>query len=269
MSLSASVTTVESSRLRRVTARSWTLYRFASNLEYVIITMGCTFTYHNLRGFVHVSDSEKESSLIHYILCYILIGLPLNYLQILMGQYSQLGAIFFKHMSPVGHGIGYAFLLNSFVWCCSYGMLMADFLMYCLACIDPELKWMVCPANSTQKCWDSKSDCMKDCINENVSISAYVYWKESYMQDPDFYPTHLTLGKPLFVRVVPLCICWSLIFALVSGGINKYKDIIRTNFYIGSIFILILLPVCFVTEGAGKGVEWMFYVNPASFLSVT
>lgn len=118
-----------------------------------------------------------DSNIIHYIVCYLLVGLPLNYLQILMGQYSQLGAIFFKHMSPIGHGIGYAFLLNSFVWCCHYGIIMGDSLMYLMACIDSELNWMVCPNASKVRCWDMNYDCKKNCIGEDVDTSAYVYWK--------------------------------------------------------------------------------------------
>lgn len=113
----------------------------------------------------------------HHIVSFVVVGLPLNYMQVVMGQYSQVGIILYKHNCPIGHGVGYALLFNSFLWCCYYGIQMADFLMYFLACIDVQLHWLVCPKGAQSRCWSANSECYQNCLSENISIASYVYWK--------------------------------------------------------------------------------------------
>lgn len=107
-----------------------------------------------------------------------IVGLPLCYMEVVLGHYSQLGVTLFKYLTPIGHGLGYTMVINAMIRCIYYGIVMADSMLYLLGSMQRELQWMNCPENSEKYCWgvNNMKNCTLDCINDRVQVSAYVYW---------------------------------------------------------------------------------------------
>lgn len=121
----------------------------------------------------------SDPTIIHFVVVYLLAGLPLFYMQVVMGQYTQLGVSVFKYLAPIGHGIGYTMLLNALLRCTYYGVLMADFAMFFITSVRAELQWMVCPEGSEDYCWglNDMKYCNSNCINENTEPSSFLFYK--------------------------------------------------------------------------------------------
>ena len=120
-----------------------------------------------------------EPCFIHHFLTYTFVGLPVYYMQVLFGQYTQLGTIIFKYMSPIGHGIGFSFIVTLFVNTIRNGLLLPEFIFYLLSTMYTELPWMECPEGRELECWTDHqiNNCTKNCINEHIQLSAFVFYK--------------------------------------------------------------------------------------------
>lgn len=100
-------------------------------------------------------------------------------MQVVLGQYSELGVTVFKYLAPIGHGLGYTLVVNSFLRCAYIGLLLADFIIYLLASFQRELQWMICPENSAKYCWglNNMKNCTNRCLSRGIDTSAFIYWK--------------------------------------------------------------------------------------------
>lgn len=123
--------------------------------------------------------SFSEGNIVHYTTLYIVFGLPAVYMQVVIGQYSQLGATFMKHMIPIGHGFSYILAINAATDTIENGIIMGNIVMYLLSTVQEQLLWMNCPVNHNEGCWGKESirNCSKDCINEDIEISSQVFYK--------------------------------------------------------------------------------------------
>lgn len=121
----------------------------------------------------------SDGNIVHYTTLYIVFGLPAVYMQVVIGQYSQLGATFMKHMIPIGHGFSYILAINAATDTIENGIIMGNIIMYLLSTVQAKLLWMYCPENHKEGCWgrDTSGNCTKDCINRNVQISSQVFYK--------------------------------------------------------------------------------------------
>lgn len=100
-------------------------------------------------------------------------------MQVVIGQYSQLGATFMKHMIPIGHGFSYILAINAALDTIGNGLIMGNLLMYLLICVQKQLLWMYCPTDYMQNCWgrNTMGNCTNDCINNDIELSAEVFYK--------------------------------------------------------------------------------------------
>lgn len=122
------------------------------------------------------------TSILNYVVFYFVLALPMVYMQIIVGQYSQLGVVFFKHLTPIGHGIGFVLCINTFWSCILKSVVMADVSLYLLSSLKAELPWMKCPPNN-KNCWVVNGACTRNCFTPDKNLSAFVFWQYLIQQD--------------------------------------------------------------------------------------
>lgn len=116
---------------------------------------------------------------LHCLITSLFFALPLIYIQLLIGQYTQLGVTCIKYLVPIAHGVHYILSLITIVNAYLMGTDMADFFMYFLNCMQANMQWMYCPPDSEDRCWGAEyaGDCNETCIKPNMHLSAYIFWK--------------------------------------------------------------------------------------------
>lgn len=124
-----------------------------------------------------------DGNIFHYTVLYIVFGLPAVYMQVVIGQYSQLGVTFMKHLIPIGHGLSYILCINALIDTVVNGLIMGDIIMYTIGSLQKELLWMDCPPNHLEGCWGRNTflNCSIDCLNESIKISSQVFYE--YVQE--------------------------------------------------------------------------------------
>lgn len=100
-------------------------------------------------------------------------------MQIVIGQYSQLGVTFMKHLMPIGHGFSYILCINAAIDSIENGVILGNIIMYLLSSVQRQILWMECPSEHKQNCFGKNTDkyCAKDCLNETMNISADIFYK--------------------------------------------------------------------------------------------
>lgn len=119
----------------------------------------------------------SDAGLFQHIVVYIFVILPLIYMQLTIGQYTQMGPIHFKHINPLMHGLGYVFIITCMIEIIQTNTYLADNLLYFLLTLQQELQWMICRGYK-ETCLDYKAiHSCHDCVKENTDLSAQLYWK--------------------------------------------------------------------------------------------
>lgn len=117
----------------------------------------------------------SDTGFTQYTVWTIFFCLPLLYMQLLLGQYTQLGTILFKYLSPIGHGVGFVLISNLFLKTIRNSLLLNDSVFYFMSSFRSELQWMNCSPRYKIPCWDKSKKC-KNCINSTYYMPGYIYF---------------------------------------------------------------------------------------------
>lgn len=85
----------------------------------------------------------------------ILVGKPLYYLELLLGQFSSRGCIKVYDMSPAVRGVGIGQCFCTIIVLSIYASVMALTIRYFLASFDDPLPWSMCRKEWNTTCVDS------------------------------------------------------------------------------------------------------------------
>lgn len=93
---------------------------------------------------------------IPYIIVLVLVGKPLYYMELLLGQFSSRGCIKVYDMAPVMRGIGVGQVISTCLVTTYYASLMALTIRYFIASFSDPLPWSQCKAEWNVSCIDSE-----------------------------------------------------------------------------------------------------------------
>ena len=102
---------------------------------------------------------------IAYMVMLMLCGLPLFFLELVLGQYSSRGPVkLFSHMSPGFKGLGYALVYISFLSVIYYNLIIAWAFYYTCVGFTSELPWTYC-GNTTLT--------SKECFQKDQELACF------------------------------------------------------------------------------------------------
>lgn len=107
-----------------------------------------------------------------YIVILILVGKPLYYMELVLGQFSSRGCIKVYDMSPIMRGIGVGQVISTCFVMTYYASLMALTIRYFLASFSDPLPWTVCREEWNVSCISSSVRNSSDFVSGNNSKSS-------------------------------------------------------------------------------------------------
>nr|XP_022911312.1 sodium-dependent nutrient amino acid transporter 1-like [Onthophagus taurus] len=212
--------------------------RWSSTYSYVssMLVSMCTIYYFDValehRNFRHMD-------FLMMIVSFILIALPLFYMQVLLGQYTQSGVICLRHMSPLGHGIAFGFLLVTFAHSIKLGIYAADFLTYLTQSFRYEIEWLGCSEKYRSVCWNGYEPCeVNNCLNETIKPSTYYYYRDVYCNRRGLNQ-NTTVQMPNLHRSMLILLFWLLVCLIINIYTIKFRKIITKLWTI--TFVLLIM----------------------------
>ncbi|XP_065369295.1 sodium-dependent nutrient amino acid transporter 1-like [Calliphora vicina] len=206
-------------------------------------------------------DNGGGAFVIPYIIVLFLVGKPVYYMEMLLGQFSSRGSVKVYDFAPIMRGVGYGQVLATGVVTTYYATLMALTLRYFVDSFYPTLPWSFCREEWGDTCIDSKSkadDFMQLAGTDVKTTSAEFYFINIILREKDTIDDGI--GYPSWSLAITLAISWLIIALIVIKGVKSSG---KASYFL-AIFpyciMLILLVRSLTLPGAFDGV--LYFLKP-------
>ncbi|XP_035700580.1 sodium-dependent nutrient amino acid transporter 1 [Folsomia candida] len=191
--------------------------------------------------------------LIPYLIVLVIIGRPIYYLEMCLGQFTSCGLVRAWSVSPLFKGIGFAVVLASFCVGTYYCTIMAVAIYYLVASFSKTLPWDYCDKNwGGDLCTDDGK------VNTNLTsqrTTSLYFHMEVFPQLPNVEDG---LGKIHWKLALSLLLAWIPIFLTLWKGVKSSGKVAYFTALFPYVVLLILLIRGVTLEGAGTGIEFFF-----------
>ena len=128
-----------------------------SQIEFILCSVSYAVGLGNIWRFPYlVYKNGGGSFLIPYFVSLLFIGLPMFFLEMVLGQFSGKGAtIIFRRICPIFSGLGWAMLCATIIVSLYYNVIVAWTLFYIFKGFASELPWTTCTEKSSYHCYDN------------------------------------------------------------------------------------------------------------------
>ncbi|KNC28897.1 hypothetical protein FF38_07364, partial [Lucilia cuprina] len=205
---------------------------------------------------------------IPYIIVLLLIGRPVYYMEVIIGQFSSRGCIKAFDMVPLMKGIAYGQVYATALATTYYASIMALTLKYLIASLSDVLPWTYCLAE-----WGSSCIATSESLDQGANVtnskrisSAELFFTKTVLRESENIDEGL--GSPNWDLVVCLMFAWLIIAVILVKGIRSSG---KASYFLAIfpyIVMFILLGRALTLPGSWDGIvyflkpQWSELLNP-------
>ncbi|CAF4709624.1 unnamed protein product, partial [Rotaria sp. Silwood2] len=224
----------------------------------------------------------KGAFLIPYFILYFLIGAPIYYLELALGQFSSRGPATAFILAKGWQGVGFAMIINSVLCMLYYNVIISWALFYLIASFRKNLLWKNCENWwNDERCFVPGIDSSPFTVNGtiyNCSESQFINKTEYLCEQIDekdrvtateqfFFQLLLNKSKrfedfgiPRLYPALSLLIAWIIVGACIIRGIKSSGKVAYFTAIFPYIVLLLLIIQSSLLNGAVQGIK--YYVIP-------
>lgn len=202
--------------------------------------------------------------MIPYIIVLVLIGKPIYFMEMVIGQFSSRGSVKVFDCVPAMRGVGVGQIVSVAIVATYYSSLMAMTLSYFASSFQEVLPWSMCKEEWNTTCIPSGAPADQDPINRSMiwsnetKSSAELYFLKDVLRAKDNIDDGL--GTPNWTLVSFLAASWVIVFLILVRGV-KSSGKASYVLAIFPYFVLSILLVRAVTlPGAFNGI--IYFLKP-------
>uniref|UniRef100_A0A1Q3FKX7 Transporter n=1 Tax=Culex tarsalis TaxID=7177 RepID=A0A1Q3FKX7_CULTA len=231
--------------------------KWGKNIEFLLSCVALSVGFGNVWRFPYTAFNNGGGAfVIPYLIVLFIIGRPVYYLEMVLGQFSNRGCVKVYDLAPAMRGIGVGQTIAIFTVITYYAAILAITFRYLVASFSVELPWSTCDPS-----W---IDCVDSNVVGNVSMgnggkvqsSAELYFRHTVLKKAASLDDGI--GSPDWKLVLCLVVAWTCITAILIRGIKssgKFSYFLAIFPYI-IIFILLIRSV--TLPGAWDGIKYFF-----------
>ncbi|XP_023305662.2 sodium- and chloride-dependent glycine transporter 1 [Lucilia cuprina] len=234
--------------------------RWASKTEFILSCLGYAVGLGNVWRFPYLCyRSGGGAFLVPYLLMLFFCGIPLFFMEIIMGQFSSLGCIGIFRLAPLFKGAGYAIVVVNIICTVYYSVIIAYPLMFLKHIFTAKLPWESCGnAWNTEHCIEVTEMANRNFTNRgDFKTPADEFFHLEILKISKGIDEIGTIQWPLFFGVL---IAWIMVYVCIIKGIETVGKVV----YFTATFPFIILFILFIRgvtlPGATKGI--LFYIYP-------
>ncbi|KAG4078938.1 hypothetical protein HA402_010890 [Bradysia odoriphaga] len=196
--------------------------------------------------------------LIPYFIVLFVVGRPIYYLEMIVGQFSSRGSAKVYDMVPAMRGIGYGQVTSVGIVSTYYVSIMALTLKYFWDSFQAPLPWSVCKVEWGSECTSSSNN--ESVVNSTVSLksSAELYFQNEVLKEKDNIDDGI--GVPDWKLSLCLLASWGCVLIILVKGVRssgKASYFLAVFPYVG--MGILLVRAC-TLEGAANGI--LYFIKP-------
>uniref|UniRef100_A0A182N361 Transporter n=1 Tax=Anopheles dirus TaxID=7168 RepID=A0A182N361_9DIPT len=157
--------------------------QWGKGIEFLMSCIAMSVGLGNVWRFPFVAlENGGGAFVIPYIIVLLLVGKPVYYMEMIIGQFSSRGSVKVYDMAPIMRGVGYGQILSTTIVTTYYASLMATTLRYLFDSFQSILPWAVCEDSWAGTCIPSGSgnlsvaNDVNDTVLSNRTSSAELYF---------------------------------------------------------------------------------------------
>ncbi|XP_063704592.1 sodium-dependent nutrient amino acid transporter 1-like isoform X2 [Culicoides brevitarsis] len=232
---------------------------WGNSIEFLLSCISMSVGLGNIWRFPFTAfENGGGAFLIPYIIVLLVIGKPMYYLEMTMGQFSSNGAVKMWDVIPILRGIGVGQILATTCVVTYYASLIAITLHYMVSSFSSELPWARCQPG-WENCVDSTLTAAdRENITSNVtrmSSSEYYFLNVVVKEKEDLTDG---IGYPSWVLAIYLFIAWVVIFLIIVRGVRSSG---KASYFLALfpyLVLFILLVRACTLEGSIDGIIYFF-----------
>uniref|UniRef100_A0A4W3KC56 Transporter n=1 Tax=Callorhinchus milii TaxID=7868 RepID=A0A4W3KC56_CALMI len=224
-------------------------------IEFTLAAIGYSVGLGNVWRFPFLCyRSGGGAFLIPFLIMLVLVGIPLLYMEIAIGQYLRVGPIkALAKVCPLFKGVGMASVAISFIMSIYYNLIITWALYYLINSFQNPLPWQSC--NNT---WNIPENCTDSITTSNTTVSAsQQFFDYNVLQKTEGLES---LGGVRWELFGLLILAWVIIYFCIFKGVSWTGKIV----YFTSLFPYVVLLAILINNvqlpGAIDGIK--YFVTP-------
>ncbi|XP_067866430.1 sodium- and chloride-dependent GABA transporter 1 isoform X2 [Heterodontus francisci] len=188
---------------------------WSRKIEFTLAGIGYSVGLGNIWRFPYLCyRSGGGAFLIPFFIMFVLLGIPLLYLEISVGQYLRVGPVeSLAKICPLLKGVGIATVAISFVMCTYYNLIISWAIYYLINSFQSPLPWHSC--NNT---WNILETCTDSITTNNMTVSAsQQFFDYNVLQKTNGLDN---LGNMRWELFGPLILAWVIVYFCIFKGVT-------------------------------------------------
>uniref|UniRef100_A0A8D8AYV8 Transporter n=3 Tax=Culex pipiens TaxID=7175 RepID=A0A8D8AYV8_CULPI len=242
--------------------------KWGKDVEFMLSCIAYSVGFGNVWKFPYTALKNGGGAfLIPYLVVLFIVGRPIYYLEMVMGQFSSRGCVKIYDMAPAMRGIGVGQTIAMFIVMTYYTPILAITFRYLVASFSAVLPWAKCDPSWTN-CIDSD---FAGQIMSNSTVppkaSAELYFLNTVMHKND--SLFDGIGTPDWRLTLCLLFSWLCVAIILIKGIKSSG---KASYFLAIfpyVIILILLVHACTLKGAFNGILYFLTPQWDQLLNVT
>uniref|UniRef100_A0A8C2X352 Transporter n=1 Tax=Cyclopterus lumpus TaxID=8103 RepID=A0A8C2X352_CYCLU len=232
---------------------------WSRQIEFTLAGIGCAVGLGNVWRFPYLCyRSGGGAFLVPYLLMLVVLGLPLLYMELTVGQYTRRGPVHaLATVCPLLKGVGIASVAISFIMCIYYNVVITWALYYLFSSFQAPLPWQNC--NNT---WNT-ANCTNHATNSSYSSTASQEYK--MLEQTSGVDEAGVVRWELFLILV---LAWVLIYFCIFKGVKSTGKVVYFTALFPYIILIALLINNAQLPGALDGISFFIVPEWDKLLSV-
>lgn len=216
-----------------------------SKLEFLLTCMSTSVGLGNVWRFpMKAYQFGGGAFFLPYLILLLIIGRPLYFLEMVLGQFSSKAALKVWNAVPAFKGVGYAQAITLSFVAIYYNYLMALSLLFAFYSMKSTLPWS-CEAVRTTLPVE---------IGNTTMTCAQEFWEKSVLNQSSGLGVMTSIQWPILAS---LALAWILVFLSVSKGVKSIGKVSYVTAIFPYIVLVALLVVSALKKGAIEGILYL------------
>ncbi|XP_071846711.1 sodium- and chloride-dependent glycine transporter 1-like isoform X2 [Apostichopus japonicus] len=257
--------------------------KWGSKMDFILSCLGYAIGLGNVWRFPYMCFTNGGGAfLMVYLLMLSLAALPVMVLEMLFGQFSNLGCVSVWRMSPLFKGIGFGMALISMYFCMYYNIIIAYTIYYMVASFKNPLPWSHCGNEwNSENCYTDASrtsniSATDASVTDASATDVTPFSTEDTMPDnsskvwaaEEFWENHVLgmtsglhdLGGIRWELLGCFWLAWIVVYFCIIKGVKTSGKVVYFTAVFPFVVLFILLIRGVTLEGAGQGI--IYFIKP-------
>lgn len=227
---------------------------WSRQIEFTLAGIGCAVGLGNVWRFPYLCyRSGGGAFLVPYLLMLFLLGIPLLYMELTVGQYTRRGPVHaLAKVCPLLKGVGVASVAISFIMCTYYNVVITWALYYLFSSFQDPLPWVSC--NNT---WNTENCTSHTTNSSHSSTASQEFFKYRMLEQTDSVEE---AGQLRWELLLILILAWILIYFCIFKGVKSTGKVVYFTALFPYVILIALLINNVRLPGAMNGIT--FFIVP-------